>query len=221
MTSEQAYQKYLVLSESNATTNNLSTDRGRFAIKFNLSQNKVVEWLIESNGTDENRYLQRIKVPYKMLDKFPKEHDTYSAYKIPTDYFDFIDLRVLAQKGNCKSQEMTSHEVKGANVNQLYHDKNREPSFKYRETFYTISDSNVQVYKKDFKVEKTEMYYYRYPVQVNLEDEDDPESKFLTGQLEFNDKLLNRIILSTVALNNLSTDDPKYQAFKQETIQKF
>ena len=65
MNFEESYQKYLVLSESNGTTTKLSTDRARFAIKYNISQNKVIEWFIENNSTDDNRYLQNIKIPYK------------------------------------------------------------------------------------------------------------------------------------------------------------
>lgn len=219
MNFEESYQKYLVLAESNGTTDKLSTDKSRFAVKYNISQNKIVEWFIENNSTDENRYLQSIKKPYEKLNLLKSEKD-YTSFNIPDTYFEFIDLKIKGEKGNCSDQLFRAREVKGENVSNLLVDQFSKPSFKYRETFYTIEDNAVQAYKDGFEVE-AEMSYYRYPKQVELEDPDNPESAFKDEQLEFDDKLINRIIFMTVALHQLSSDDPKYQAFKQETIQKF
>lgn len=219
MNFEESYQKYLVLAEANGTTDKLSTNKGRFAIKYNIAQNKVVEWFIENNNSDENRYVQSLKKPYENLSQSSSEKD-YTSFKIPESYFEFIDLKVFGSKKSCLDQPFLAREVKGPNVSNLLADENSKPSFKFRETFYTIGDNKVQVYKDDFKV-TSHMSYYRYPVQIELEKPDNPESNFKDKQLDFDDKLINRIILMTVALHELSSDDPKYQAFKQETIQKF
>ena len=128
---------------------------------------------------------------------------------------------MLGAKDNCTNQLFKSSEIKGENVYTHYIDSNLEPSFKFRETFYTIENNAVQVYKKDFQLENVEMSYYRYPKQIELEYPDNPESNFKEDILEFDDKLINRILFSTVALHELSANDPKYSAFKQETIQKF
>lgn len=220
MNFEESYQKYLVLSESNGTTSNLSTDRSRFAVKYNISQNKTIEWFIENNSTDDNRYLQSIKKPYENLTGTNIEEE-YKQFLIPADYFDFINLRVVGSNDTCLSQRLKSEEVKAENVDNLYLDPNSEPSFKYRETFYTLTNDNVQVYRKNFNIDSAEMSYYRYPKQVELVDPENPESVFKNEILDFDDKLINRIIFMTVSLHSLSSDDPKYQAFKQETIQKF
>lgn len=220
MNFEESYEKYLVLAEANGTTDKLSTDKGRFAVKYNIAQNKIVEWFIENNSTDENRYLQSIKEPYQSLDLVETNED-YNNFAIPKSYFDFIDLRVSGSKESCSNQPFKVREVKGENVSNLLADPFSDPSFKYRETFYTIAKDSVQVYKKDFDIESAKMSYYRYPKQIELENPDNPESNFKDEQLEFDDKLINRIIFMTVALHELSSDDPKYQAFKQETIQKF
>ena len=220
MNFEESYQKYLILSESNGTTDKLSTNKGRFAVKYNIAQNKVIEWLIESNATDENRYLQSIKVPHKDLTVLSNKED-YKEFSIPADYFDFINIKILGSKDKCLSQRLKTEEVKAENAETLFLDINSEPSFKYRETFYTISQNAIQAYKNNFNIDSAQMTYYRYPKQVELEYPDNPESQFKVEELEFDDKLINRIIFMTVALHELSSDDPKYQAFKQETIQKF
>ncbi len=221
MNFEESYQKYLILSESNGTTDKLSTNKGRYAVNYNISQNKIVEWFIENNSTDENRYLQSLKEPYEKLEAQDLKKTDYTSFSIPKSYFDFIDLRVYCSKDSCSNQLFRSREVKGENVSNLLIDIYSKPSFKYRETFYTIAKDAVQVFKEDFKIDSTVMSYYRYPKQIELENPDNPESQFKDGILEFDDKLINRIIFMTVALHELSSDDPKYQAFKQETIQKF
>lgn len=220
MTFEESYQKYLILSEANGTTDKLSTDKGRYAVKYNIAQNKVIEWFIENNATDESRYLQSIKVPYEKLELSSTKED-YASFSLPNNYFEFIDLKLHGSKGNCKEQLFKTREVKGENVNTYFIDPNLDPSFKHRETFYTISKDAVQAYKKDFAIDKLELSYYKYPVQVELENPDNPESQFKAGEHEFDDKLINRIIFMSAALHSLSADDPKHQAFKQETIQKF
>lgn len=220
MTFTESYQKYLVLAQANGTTDKLSTNRARYAVKYNLAQNKIIEWFIENNGTDENRYIQLLKQPYKTLDKV-QEKELYTEFEIPKDYFEFIDLISYGSTKDCKDQVLKTKEVKGENLSNLLRDPFSDPSFKYRETIYTIADNKVQVYKKDFEVSKTEMSYYRYPIQVQLQDPDNPESKFKDIEHDFDDKLVNRIILMTVSLHKLSSDDPAFQAFKQETIQKF
>lgn len=220
MTFEESYQKYLILAEANGTTDKLSTNKARYAVKYNLQQNKIIEWLIESNGTDENRYIQSIKVPEKTLTK-QEEKKEYTNFLLPEDYFDHIGLTIWASKDNCKEQRIKSQEVKASNTDNMYLDEYSKPSFKYRETFYTIKNDAVQAYKKDFTIDKVNMTYYRKPKQITLVNPDNPESQFTQDQLEFDDKLINRIILSTVALHELSSDDPKFQAFKSETISKF
>lgn len=220
MTFEEAYQTYLLLAEDNGTTDNLSTDKNRFAVKYNIYQNRVIEWLIEANSSDENRYLQSIKIPNKKLE-LKDSQDDYTSFTIPSDYFEFINLKVMGSKDNCTEQLFKSSEIKGENVYTHYIDPNLDPSFKYRETFYTIESDAVQVYKKEFSINDVEMSYYRKPKQIELEYPDNPESNFKEDILDFDDKLINRIIFSTVALHELSSNDPKFSAYKQETIQKF
>lgn len=220
MTPNESYEKYLVLAEANGTTDKLSTNKARFALKFNLAQNKIIEWFIENNGSDENRYIQAIKEPYKKLVENSNQSD-YTSFDIPKDYFEFIDLMAYATQGSCKDQPIKVKEVKGENLGNLLFDPFSNPSFKYRESIYTIEKNQVQIYKDEFEISKAEMSYYRQPIQIELENPDNPESNFINTQLEFDDKLTNRIVLMTVSLHKLSSDDPTYQAFKQETIQKF
>lgn len=220
MNFEESYQKYLLLSQSNGTTDNLSTSKSEYSVQYNIAQNKVVEWLIESNSTDENRYLQSIKEVYEDM-PLKSQKEFYDSFSLPKDYFDFIDLRVEGSNNNCRNQLFRSREVKLENVSNIILDPFLDPSFKYRETFYTIAEDSVQVYKKNFNIDSAKITYYRYPKQIELNNPDNPESQFKQDNLDFDDKLINRIIFMTISLHELSANDPRYQAFKQETIQKF
>ena len=82
MNFEESYQKYLILAEANGTTDNLATDKSRYTVKYNIAQNKIIEWFIENNSTDENRYLQSIKKTYEKLDKSTIKED-YASFLLP------------------------------------------------------------------------------------------------------------------------------------------
>jgi hypothetical protein len=216
---EEAYEKFLVFSESNGTNDGLSTDKGRFVIWYNTAQNKVQEWLIESNGTDENRYLQKVKIPYKIL-AVGESSLSNTSFKLPSNFFDFIDLEVRGTKEKCKNILFRASEIKETSLNLLLTDQNSKPSFKYTETLYIIGDDKITVYKDNFEVSAA-LSYYRYPKQIALTNPDNPESDFIQGEVEFDDKLTNRILFLATALSGLSESDPKYQAFKSETVSKF
>ena len=55
---------------------------------------------------------------------------------------------------------------------------------------------------------------------MTLSSPDNPESTFTAGEMEFDDKLTNKIITLTSAALMLNGNDPKYQALKQEIFQK-
>lgn len=61
MTTNEAYQKYIIELQANGTTDNIQSTRSRFVVNYNKAQNKVIEWLIERKNEDDNRYLQSIK----------------------------------------------------------------------------------------------------------------------------------------------------------------
>lgn len=218
MTFEESYQKYLLLSESNGITNNLSTTKGKYATIYNIAQNKVIEWLIEANGSDENRYLQQIKSETELIGG--TDNGRYITYAMPETYFDFINIFAKGKKDTC-ILEFVTQEIKNENASQAYNDPFTEPSFKFAETFFTISNDSINLYKKEFEFDKVDLHYYEYPTQVTLLDPDDPESDFTALDHQFDDKLINRIILLAVSLHQLSSEDPNYQLFKQETVQKF
>jgi len=219
MTAEQIEQSILVQLQSNGTTDKIQTNRGRIAVTYNRVQNQVVEFLIDKSD-DDNRYLQKIKQLSVKLLKAKKTESNIDSFIIPSDYFDFINVEAFASKNECINQRLNLTEIKGGNKNNLLTDEFSKPSFKYRESLYLLAKDSINFYKEDFSIDEVYMDYYRYPKQILLENSLSPESRFVEGELEFDDKLTNRIITLTSAALMLNGNDPKYQALKQEVLQK-
>lgn len=219
MTAEQIEQSILIQLQANGTTDKIQTNRGRIAVTYNRVQNQVIEYLIDKSD-DDNRYLQKIKELNIKLNKVPTVKENLSKFELPKNYFDFINVEAFASKEDCKNQRLNLREIKGANKNTLLTDEFSKPSFKYRESLYLIAKDTINFYKEGFEIDNAYMDYYRYPTQMSLENPLNPESHFTKGQMEFDDKLTNKIITLTSSALMLNGNDPKYQALKQEVLQK-
>ena len=219
MTTNEGYQKYLVYLQANGTTDNVQTTKSRFVLNFNTYQNRVQEWLIERKNEDDNRYLQKVKVLNSPLSK-TNSTESEDNFDLPKDYFDFIDIRAFGSKELCKDQPFFVEEIKGENLNTKLADEFSKPSFKFRESFYILSENKVSLFKDDFDFTKAILSYYRYPKQISLENPDFPDSQLNDIELEFDDKLTDRIIMLAASGQSLNANDPKYQALKQEVLSK-
>lgn len=219
MTFEQAYERYLVVLQANGITDKVQSDRSRFALNFNKAQNEVQELLIERKNEDDNRYLEKVKVMNLELEKDGSD-DISQDFNLPSNYFDLLDPIVYCSSSKCSNQKFFVREVKGENLDEYLTDAFLKPSFKYRESFYILADGKVKVYRDDFEVSKLQLSYYKYPLQIELEDPENPESNFTSGETEFDDKLTERIINLAASQHLLNASDPRYQALKAEVIQK-
>lgn len=219
MRAEEAYQRYLLELQANGTTDNIQSNESRFVVNYNKAQNRLIEWFIERKDNSDNRYIQLLKKLDVPLSKVLSE-DNKEVFSLKDDYFDFINLNAFASKGDCHKQEFFLTEIKPENLNSLLLDDNTRPSFKYRESFYIINSDNITLYTDNFTFEEAKLSYYRYPKQVGLENPDNPESKLIDLELEFDDKVINRIITLATSIHSLNANDQKYQALKQEALLK-
>ena len=219
MTTNEAYEKYLIELQANGTTDNIQSTKGRFVVNYNKAQNRLVEWFIERKSNDDNRYIQKLKKLDVPLIKKVSEGNK-DIFLLKDDYFDFINLNAFASKDRCKNQEFFVKEIKPENLNNLLLDFNTKPSFKYRESFYTINSDSITLFKDDFEFSEVLLSYYRYPQQVQLKNKENPESELIESDLEFDDKFVDRVISLAASLHSLNSNDPKFQALKQQALQK-
>ena len=217
MTSKQAYENFIIKINENASTDGVACDKGKFVKIFNTEQSKLIEYFLEKKFEDDIRYIQAILVDDKKLSSSNKHLD-HIDYELPKDYFDFSNLYVIAKKDKC-TDKVDCFEIKDDDRNLVLRDTNLQPSFKYRETPFHLSSNKIKIYLLDFEIEKAYLSYYRYPKQLSLVNNEDPESDFLENP-EFDDKFVNRVIDLTVSNFFLNNDDQKFQAQKMQALQK-
>lgn len=215
MSPETAYQKFIVKINKNAQTNNISCDRGRFVLIYNESQNKEVEYILEKRNEDDIRYVQKLLVSSPIKPK--EEKESYTTFELPSNFFDHSTLTGTATKDCCEKQVLDMYEIKSENENMVMFDNHNRPSFEWREAPYYFTDNKVKAFRSDFKYDNLNLTYYRYPVQISLQDEDNPESHFTSQQIELDDKITDRIISRAASEFELNNNNPKYQADLQRS----
>lgn len=220
MTTQTAFDKFQIKVNKNLETGSIAVDRGRFVIIFNEAQNKLIEYILDKKNEDDIRYIQKILVPDFPISSSLSKIDS-QEFELPGNYFDFSNVYAFASKGECKNKKMFLYEIKDDDKNELLQDEFNKPSFEARESLFNITSDNVKIYTDNFTVDKILFSYYRYPIQIRLLNEDDPESDFDTVyNPEFDDKFVDRVISIASGEFELNVENPKTQADKARAIQK-
>lgn len=197
MTVKNAYLQFLQLVNRNATNNNVNVDQYRFVRLFNFAQNRYVRYILNKRNDDSIRDIQILLVPEQTL--VPAEStENYSSFSLPTDFFDFANVKAKAKTECCETDSMLIYEVKSEDVEEKLNDEYSLPSFDWRETFGFLSENNFLVYKKDFEIEELFLTYYRYPRQIDLEGYikiEDGITPSTDIDPEFDDKIVEKILL--------------------------
>lgn len=220
MTTQTAFDKFQIKINKNFETGSIAVDRGKFVLLFNESQNRLIEYILDKKNEDDIRYAQKI-----LVSDFPITSSTfhigYQNFPLPDNYFDFSSVNADASKGECKMKRMFLFEFKDDDKNEFLQDEFNKPSFLERETPFNITSDNLRVYTEDFTIDKIFISYYRYPVQIRLLNDDDPESDFDNSiNPEFDDKFVDRILSVASGEFELNVENPKFQADKGRAIQK-
>jgi hypothetical protein len=210
MTIEQAKERYLIKSEKNGTNDGITVDNLRFCLIFNESQEKFMTLHLQNRGIDDVRYIQKFLVLDKKIPYTSKTQDKYN-FKLPSDYFDLADVRAKAKKENCEDT-MYLFEIQTENLSEILQDEFNKPSFEWREAPYTVNSDMLSIYTDNFSIQTILLNYYRYPNQIRLIDEENPESGFDESlPIEWDDKSLNDIISLMVANLDMNENNPRFQ----------
>jgi hypothetical protein len=208
---EEAFERYKLKVEKNATTDGTATDRGRFITIFNESQNKWIESKLQNRGIDDVRYIQKFLILDKKISDSSKTFDRFN-FRLPKNYLDLADVRAKASKDKC-SDYLELFEARTENLNTLLHNEHSKPSFKWRESFYTINQNTISIYvDDDFTIDYVLLDYYRYPNQISLIDPFNPESQFNESiEIEWDDKNLDRILSICAGESQINEENPNFQ----------
>ena len=209
-TVQQTRDRYLVKSETNGTNDGIAVDNQRFCLLYNEAQNKFLTLHLQNRGIDDVRYIQNFLVLDKKIQAPSKNQDKYS-FILPKDYFDLADVRAKAKKDTCE-RILQCVEIQTENLNEVLADEFSKPSFEWDEVPYTINSNQLSIYVDNFTISDILLNYYRYPSQIRLINEENPESGFDTNyKIEWDDKSLDDII-SIMAMNlDINQNNPRFQ----------
>lgn len=212
MKASEVYDRFILKSEKNSTNDFISTDKRRFAELYNEAQIRMVEFFYDQKTDDNLRYINSLLVIDKDLEIKIKERDFYS-FKLPENYFEYSSAYALGSKGECSGEKIELiKELDDFNRPHYLSDEFTSPSFEYRETLYNIGGNNLNVFYKDFDIDRVFLTYYRYPKSIKLENPDNPESYFDDSyDLDFDEKMINRIISRAVSNLDINTGSERWQ----------
>ena len=213
METYKLYEKLLLKLDATGSQN-IAVDNSRAVIALNEAQNRMVEFFLSTKQDDNLRYIQKL-LKSQEIERTSEEKLT-NNFSLPDDYFDFSSIVGYGSTEKCKGKKFHLYEIKNQNKDEILNDEFNKPSFLYRESPYYISEDSVKIFVDDFKMDKVILDYYRYPVQLRLIDEDNPESDFDEGfQIEFDDKLIDRIVSETVFLIQVNNKESEFQVNSQ------
>lgn len=89
--------------------------------------------------------------------------------KLPADHLFFKRIIPIAKKGECSNKPIRSDLVEEANVPEYLQDFLRKPSWEWRETFHTLLNNKLRIYKdSQFNIQKVDLVYYRLPKKMDI-----------------------------------------------------
>jgi hypothetical protein len=157
--------------EQNLTNGGVSLDKPRFVMLFNESTLKYVDDILTRKADDGIKDIQRL-----IREDVSLERRSSSLHKVtfslPSDYRSFANVWGVAEStgsNKCKASDFLLWEAKLQNTHELLFDEFNKPSFRYRETFYTIGGDGISVYTDDFTMASLYMTYYRQPLKIDIE----------------------------------------------------
>jgi len=97
--------------------------------------------------------------------------DTYfETDNFPVDtYLEFKRVSTDAKTECCPARDMTVYLAEESNVNIIMRDPLKNPSFDWGETFCTMLDNKIRIYRNaEFKIVNPVLTYYRQPTYIQI-----------------------------------------------------
>jgi len=184
----------------------------QFVEAFNKSQ---IEWC-RRNLHGGNMYKEGDELSKRRIDDLQPllielsltgvDMDTYfQTDNFPVDsYLEFKRVSTNAKSECCPARSMTVYLAEEANVNLLLRDPLKNPDFEWAETFCTMLNNTIRIYKnKNFTIVKPVLTYYRKPTYIEVLGCVDPYTSVVSTvniDCEFKDDVAELILDDTAAL---------------------
>lgn len=126
------------------------------------------------------------------------ENKYFEATNFPENYLEFKRVSTEAVTECCTDpRSMTVYLAEEANVNLILRDPLKNPSFDWGETFCTLIDNRIRIYKTDFDIANPILTYYRKPVYIQILGCIDPytgQQSIFDIECEFKDDIVELML---------------------------
>lgn len=128
----------------------------------------------------------------------------FEATNFPPNYLEYKRISTGAVTDCCtEPRTMTCYLAEEANVELILRDTLKNPNFDWGETFCTLIDNNIRIYKTDFDIANPVLTYYRKPVYIQIVGCVDPytsQTSIIDVQCEFKDDIVELMLDETASL---------------------
>lgn len=168
MTSELAYEKFLLRINKNDTNTNIKVPKSQFVIIFNEEKRVWLSEIIKAKeALDYIDDIEELLVLDKLLvkDSSTRLSDNFN---LPTDFYRRATAYAVTSKDKCTDNVITVWFIKPKNKDIYLQNSNLSPSFEYQETIAIINNSKISIFKGDFKIDEAYLNYYKEPLDIDL-----------------------------------------------------
>jgi hypothetical protein len=130
--------------------------------------------------------------------------DYFRSNNWPNNYLEYKRVSTDATNKCCEDpRSMTVYLAEEANIDLLMRDELKRPDFDWGETYCTLVNDTVKIFKRDFNIVNPYLVYYRKPINIEIMGCVDPYTE--TTSLadidpEFKDDIVELIIDEAVSI---------------------
>ena len=200
--------------------NKLSTNSGEnipknnFVRAFNAVQYQWVEDRVKLNELNKIRIDEIQQLVSNSVLEAPSKKTQYYEFTLPQNYYHYI--RSYTDLNGCSLDNWL---VKEGDINVLLSDEFWKPSKEWGETICTLGQDKLKVYYDDFSIKRINLTYFRYPIEINMEDgyPDVNGSPTVNVDPEFKGSSLIEILNLTIQhLAGIINDQNRYTIFSNK-----
>ena len=168
MNVQEAYLRFLTKVNRNLSSNNIVASKDRFVLLYNEEQIRHLDYCLDFRNdvglTDAEEFLVTDSnvQPQAAIDNIV-------PLNLADDWYEVSSAYAYVKTDECDNIRLSLFEIKNFDQEQLAIDANNAPSIRYREAPYYIGDNNLNVYTKDFTIERGIVTYYRFPRPIDIE----------------------------------------------------
>jgi hypothetical protein len=167
MTIREAYLRFLTKVNQNLKSNNIAASKDRFVYLYNEEQIRFLDYCLDSRNDDGITDTEEFLVIDNNVQPLPAI-DNIVPLDLSDNWFEVSSAFAYAKTDECSGIRLSLFEIKNFDQEQLAIDENNAPSIKYREAPYYMGNNNLNVYTKDFELERGVVTYYRFPNPVDI-----------------------------------------------------